>query len=396
MRQGGSTSCSLFTYYINVTIRKIAEFGVDGFLGVLHCLLLMDDTVILATSRDAMSIKLALLMEATKQTDMSIHPIKSKYFAINTLDQEPFVIDDVVISYQDVYTYLGTPISNSSMQKQVAQHAGSKQSHVRKFASFLARNCDAPFVVKRAVWESCLSSSILYSCESWMVNNVTPIHTQYLTSVKELLGVRTQTPSMLIYVELDTPSVQALIKKRQIDFLNKTKQSSHFNGSPLQKTIDMAKEAKCPMGLYIQELEAIANDPVTEFLADNRESVQNSEASRSVIYREINPDLSVHKMYCDTNVCERQRIFTTRLRLSSHRLKIETGRWSRIPREDRVCSCGVDVQSEEHVLTQCSLTQHLRDRFNSLVFTDIASLMACEHVQSVCQYCYQVISQMAS
>ncbi len=50
VRQGGSNSCSLFTFYISMTIRKIAEYGVDGFLGLLHCLLLTDDTIILATS----------------------------------------------------------------------------------------------------------------------------------------------------------------------------------------------------------------------------------------------------------------------------------------------------------------------------------------------------------
>ncbi len=41
--QGGSTSCFLFTFFIYMTIHKIAGFGVDGFLGLLHCFLLMDD-----------------------------------------------------------------------------------------------------------------------------------------------------------------------------------------------------------------------------------------------------------------------------------------------------------------------------------------------------------------
>ncbi len=39
----------------------------------------------------------------------------------------------------------------------------------------------------------------------------------------------------------------------------------------------------------------------------------------------------------------------TRIRLSSHRLRVETGRWDRIPFENRTCLCGA-VQTEEHVL----------------------------------------------
>ncbi len=99
--QSGSISYSRFTFYLNMTICKIAKYGVDGFLGLLHCLLLMDDTVIFVTSRTAMQRKLSVLMEATNQTDMTMHPTKSEYFAVNTRDREPFILGDVVISYQD-------------------------------------------------------------------------------------------------------------------------------------------------------------------------------------------------------------------------------------------------------------------------------------------------------
>ena len=54
VKQGAANSCALFTFYINETIRKLKEFGEDGFLGDMHSLLFMDDTVVLATSREAM------------------------------------------------------------------------------------------------------------------------------------------------------------------------------------------------------------------------------------------------------------------------------------------------------------------------------------------------------
>ncbi len=87
------------------------------------------------------------------------------------------------------------------------------------------------------------SSAILYSCETWMVKDITAVQTQYMSSVKDLLGVRTQTPSNLIYVELDIPSLQALVRRRQISFLNKAKNSTHFECSPLQKAIQLAKDS---------------------------------------------------------------------------------------------------------------------------------------------------------
>ena len=67
----------------------------------------------------------------------------------------------------------------------------------------------------------------------------------------------------------------------------------------------------------------------------------------------------------------------TRLRLSSHSLKIETGRWSRIASEERLCGCGLAVESEEHVLLECSKTEEVRRKFHidPAVVTDISLLM---------------------
>ena len=52
VRQGSPTSCFLFTVYVNGLIRRYKEnCEQNGFLKWLHVLMLMDDTVILATTR---------------------------------------------------------------------------------------------------------------------------------------------------------------------------------------------------------------------------------------------------------------------------------------------------------------------------------------------------------
>ena len=61
VKQGGCTSCPLFTCFIDTTIEAIACTGLNGWLGSLHCLLLMDDTVVFATSRHKLEEKLKSL-----------------------------------------------------------------------------------------------------------------------------------------------------------------------------------------------------------------------------------------------------------------------------------------------------------------------------------------------
>ncbi len=94
------------------------------------------------------------------------------------------------------------------------------------------------------------------------------------------------------------------------------------------KAIQMTKDSQSPMGQYIKDLEALDSDPVDDVSNIIKEHVTKSDSSRSVVCRELNPMFSLHPMY-NSGVCETHRVDTTRL--SSHRLKIETGRWARIP-----------------------------------------------------------------
>ena len=63
------------------------------------------------------------------------------------------------------------------------------------------------------------------------------------------------------------------------------------------------------------------------------------------------PTLEKCNLY-NLEIPEFVRIYITRLRLSSHTLKIETGRWSRIPRDSRLCDCQ-KIQTESHIIEDC-------------------------------------------
>ena len=89
-----------------------------------------------------------------------------------------------------------------------------------------------------------------------------------------------------------------------------------------------------------------------------------SNKTNYLTYKYINPTLSLHNVYsrCTDFIPEYLRLLFTRMRLSSHRLKIETGRWARLPRERRLCVCGA-AQDERHVLSFCPQVDHIRKYF---------------------------------
>ncbi|KAF0310442.1 4-hydroxybenzoate polyprenyltransferase, mitochondrial [Amphibalanus amphitrite] len=173
---------------------------------------------------------------------------------VHTRDTEPLVVHNIAIQHTRSYVYLGSPISNASIHKQVSEQMELKQCQVRKFRSFLRKNNEAPFTVKKAVWDSALNASILYSCETWMTGSLKPVDQMYQHTLKDLVGVRYQTPSDLIYVETGIPPLSARVGQMQRNFLMKLQASTHFEGSPVQKAIELARVHACPMGQYIEKL----------------------------------------------------------------------------------------------------------------------------------------------
>ena len=98
-------------------------------------------------------------------------------------------------------------------------------------------------------------------------------------------------------------------------------------------------------------------------------------SSRFATYLALNPELEVHSAYSPTR-CDPdfKRKDFGRFRLSAHRLYVECGRWSRVPRQQRARDCdGASVQDEAHVALHCQHTQCIRDQFNvtTQVITDL-------------------------
>ena len=81
-----------------------------------------------------------------------------------------------------------------------------------------------------------------------------------------------------------------------------------------------------------------------------------------------------------------KRIAATRFRLSAHRIKVETGRWSRIPRDERKCSCSEDaVQDENDVVFICPFSKYLREKYEvdsygtlDVLFNDMKASLICD------------------
>ena len=178
--------------------------------------------------------------------------------------------------------------------------------------SFISKNYDAPFSVKKLVWRSALLSSIMFSCETWLTNNLKPIEKIYNETLKNLLGVRRSTCNDIVYIETGLPDAKNFIRDRQNKFFRKLYDSSHYRGSYIERVINLVKNNRTPAGRYIVGLENENINILENFQLNLRNSIINSNSSKRNAYKLINPDLSVNKIY-SLNVLEYKRIETFKI-----------------------------------------------------------------------------------
>ena len=368
VKQGSSASCILFILYVDRMIKLVkTSFQADGFLGTLHMLMLMDDTVLLATSKEKLIEKFQKCQEFCNEYGMSINQKKTEFMVINKSEKDKELIESggINVKYCDSYIYLGAPITdNGSYLTMMNIHAKEKLKHTIKYYTFLNRNPEVPYSMKKRVAEACVLSSILYGAETWFTDSYGKAETMYTKIVKALLDVRNTTCNDVCLMEADMPSFKALVKKKMKAYLQK-KIPKLGCEDPLWKAMELSRSADTKSYRQIQALLEDHLDVVKEDKAQRAETLKRSIATKRMTYVNLNPSLAQHKVYENDTLQEYKRIEFTRYRLSSHNLKVETGRWGRIERANRTCTCATGgIQDECHVLFRCNFTSNLRQKYN--------------------------------
>ena len=350
---------------------NLEEFVTSYFLGKFKKVDVTSRTqdVLLATSRDKAVAKFIVLQDFCRTNGMVINQSKTKFMVINGDDRDgvPISSNNVTVPYCTSYVYLGSIITDDGkFSTKIQKHAAEKRKHLNKFKLFLKKNPDVPFVVKEKVFHACVISTFIYGCESWFFRNIDDINYMYMEGIKAMLNVRETTANDTCLVEIGYPSLKALIRDKQQKYYQKyTEDRERLFEDPLGLALSLARTSNLNAHRYMNavknEQNIIAND-----IEIRKDRLRNAEGTKFKLYVEMNPELSKHKLYEEYEVNDSKRVDFSRFRLSSHRLKVETGRWARIDRNRRLCSCSANIQDEHHVLRECALSEEVRNQYLQL------------------------------
>ena len=345
-----------------------------------HCLLHADDTAILSTNRDLFVRKCNLMLDYFTENMLSLNLSKSAYLIINGKCNDPksyITLKNGKLEYKSVVTYLGAKISDSgSIKQDIDYYSTEKRANVTiKFNNFCKKNFLAPLSVKLEVLDSCVSSSLVYACETWGDCRIEQIEVLYRQGIKSALSIRMATNNEIVYLESGRSPLIIRIKKQQLKFwlalqhLTNVDPDNHISKlvrTAVDKNLNFIEYYKTLQRDY--ETEKNYKTVLAKNFHDNLQKKVSSAAtadkdSKLGAYFDVNPNLVNPDI---KNCFELDRITLSRYKSGSHNLKIESGRFCvpKLDREFRTCLCNnSDLQTLRHCLLSCPLLNNLREKY---------------------------------
>ena len=363
IKQGLPLSPYLFLFYINdvfVFFYSLYDSISEDLLDKLHILVHADDANILATSRDNLVSKVSSMMEYCKQNMIKLQITKCMFLVINGNDNDKMEIplDSSYMPYATSVIILGSPLSDSGdLRKDLELHYQMRFKNCIKFFNFIRTNRIAPIAVKLKTLSSCVMSTLLYNCETFGPELPKDLEKLYHKLIKSAMNVRPNTPDKIVLIESGLLPLRALVLKRQLKFFRRFKKSLGENSTRQtvfgKLLLDENHTDFIKHYIKLDEKYTNPNEIYTEALSDAKAFIRDNACPdlhyKYYIYDKMNPDL-LPSPFLVSSFGEN----IIRFRCGSHSLPIETGRWSRIPRDERLCKTCKVVGDEHHVLFECS------------------------------------------
>ena len=408
LTQGKNSSASLFSYYISDMPDAINNIDPPDFFDPLNLFQVADDSTPLADSKESLARKAKKLFEYSLKKHLIINVPKTKFMEFSKEpDLSAIVIssDTTVdpVSIDKGYCWLGFWLSYADNVPSLIKYNLNKKTFIIcEFYGWLQVNRETPIILKIRVLYGCMFAAILYSCEAW--GNIEEIKDQLLAmerkALKCCLGVKGSVPNDILYQELNIPDVFAKIRRLQQKFFAKI-MTLEPEEAIVRQLVDRfiadeeySGDENSFLAYYLRlqadhmDRNTTANNIIENDITERKNRLLNEETTRITTYRDIT-NLEYNNALYNSFVNDELRITITRWRLSCHKLRIETGRYTYpiTPRDERLCKMCLTVEDESHALFHCPAHTFIRMKYFALLckYTTVNLLLNPQSSEDVMQ-----------
>ena len=419
VRQGDPLSPTLFNIFLNDLFKELRNGNCDPVSlddsDPFNALAYADDIVLLSTSKEGLQRALDITEKYCESWRLSINHTKTKSMIFSKGNQKiktTFKVNGKELENVKEFKYLGITVHKKSCSfTPTLNHFKVKATRALYALRTKININNLPLKVALKLFDAIIKPILLYGSEvwepflnqdenKWDQNNVEKVYTQFL---KQVLGVNRSTTTAMVRGELNRHSLQEEILRRNINYAIYIQQKE---GMPYVKQAleyEMQRNAKVTffstMDKHLSDLNQTETDGfflpipyanpyenINAHLSRDKQKLLTKEifrkkwkdkinqSSKADTYRQFKPDMKFEPYLYHGN--RKMRVNMTKLRVSDHKLQIETGRHQRplTPRSERKCyMCSEEVEDETHFLTQCKL-YGTRDKYWTIICNKVPQI----------------------
>lgn len=394
VRQGEKLSPFLFALYLNDLENFLDEHNVSNLSHLnemsmqhiemyikLFLLLYADDTVIFAESEQKLQNALNCFEEYCKLWKLSVNVSKTKIVIFCKRKSQrvyEFKLFNEIVQLSDTYTYLGlifnyTGTFCKGRDKLVEQSQKALYALYQKINNF-----PIPIDLQLKLFDALIVPILTYSSEIWGFEKLETVEKIHLQFCKKILGVRSTTPSFMVYGELGRFSLDVHIKMKMVCFWYKLASNENKLSGKMYRLLLNMYNAGNRSFRWINFIKCIFDDAGMSEIWQVQEHVNVNFIKTSLKQRLqdqfiqqwfVKIDASSRGKYYSNFKTEfglepyllrlkkSTRISICKLRTCNIKLPIETGRWANtyVPEENRICYlCMNGLGDEYHYVSECT------------------------------------------
>ena len=390
--QGESLSPFLFSLFINdinTFMMEDPNVGISFYQIYIILLLFADDMVLFSETRQGLQQGLNRLHDYCVDWGLSVNANKTKCLVFKkggkANARDKWFYNNEPLETVSSFKYLGFIFSSSGKFKVGLDNVYYKgQGALFKMISNVV-DFDSMYPnVQLSLFNSLVASVLSYGCEVWGFAEAKKIETFHLSFLKHMLKVKKSTPNCIVYKECQRYPLYFDRLFRIIKFwlkiialneneplkviyyttieLNKSNSFDKSNFWAINVRNILYKNGfghiwesqqhgidKCFFSLFKKRL-------MDSFWQTNNADIDSLSVHR--LYRHLE-----YNDYLFTMPNNYIRIALTRLRLGSHHLSSERGRWNRTEFHERKCIICDDVEDEYHFVLCCPRYHELRSKY---------------------------------